>query len=370
MSKEHQFDVPAEAFEPKPWFVTRTDADAVVREIKSWVAEGNEPHLWRGHTHSSPPPTATPVYLDEFSLPDARVRAGRWAACPCCCPRDPKYGRKPGKIAWFPEERVIRMMGPDCFKALNRAGHDLAVANLEEERRRWRDEVYLLGNLDKVSRAVQVLEAGRDVALQFEKLKGDLLYPMQIYAHDLWGYIKTGELTLHSTEQEAYLGRDGEIHRRPIQIVSRYATVPVSFFQPGSNLLSHRFDTVILKLSEIDFRYPERALQEMSEEQRAKAAKILGTYFQRGRDLLQRLSEWRASLSRSSISTLRSWGQHPNSPTRFFIRREGRELLIGREATRTARVELPYFMERTVGEIPALTTERVEAATIGKTERA
>lgn len=355
MATEHEFDVPQEAYDPKPWFNTREDANSALPEIREWMAAGNEPHLWRGHTHSRPPSSATPVYIGEFSLPAPRVRAKRWAACPCCSPRDPKFGDKPGKVAWFPEECVIRLMGPDCFRSLNQAGHEAALADFLELKRQVRDEVFLLGNLDKVSPALEVLKAGRTVAEQLEQLKASLAYPMQLYGSGLWQHIRTGTLNLHKTEQQVFRAKDGELHQRPVETQTRYASIPIAFFDPNLNRLSPRFTAVIEKLEEIDFPNPKRALDQMPEEERVRAAKALGKSFERGRDLLQQLADWRACLSRSTLGTLRSWGQHPDGPIRFYIRREAWELIIGSHPNRTITVTLPYFVDRIVGEIPKLT---------------
>lgn len=38
-----------------------------------------------------------------------------------------------GKIAWFPDEHVIRMIGPKCFQTLNPEGHCEAVAQFVRE---------------------------------------------------------------------------------------------------------------------------------------------------------------------------------------------------------------------------------------------
>jgi len=103
-----------------------------------------KPHLWRGHTHTKPSVGSKPVYLDEFDLPLANLKAGHLAPCPCCWSNHPKYGLS-GKIAWFPDEAIIRLLGPDCFAAMDQDAHAEALALMRQEKRRKQDIAYLLG---------------------------------------------------------------------------------------------------------------------------------------------------------------------------------------------------------------------------------
>jgi hypothetical protein len=120
------YDIPEDFFEPKPFYRTRTSAEAVLREIKDHIKTTGEPHTWRHHTHSKPTKNARIVYIGRFDLPPSHQAPDRHAPCPCCSPRAPKYSRE-GKIAWFPDEHVVRMIGPDCFHTLNPEGHWEAV---------------------------------------------------------------------------------------------------------------------------------------------------------------------------------------------------------------------------------------------------
>lgn len=355
MPKEHEFVVPPEAFDPKNWFTTRAEADAALPEIRAWIKEGNEPHMWRGHTHSPPPPSATPEYIAEFGLSAARIKAKLWAACPCCSPLDRKFGKKEGKIAWFPEEHVIRLVGPDCFKALNKEGHERAEEKFREEQRVWRDKVFLLGNLDKVGKMVEVLKDARAAAEALEQLQTDLVKPLSLYAPDLWHHIRTGAVHLHLTELQPFRTKDGGVTTRPVEVERRYGQVAVSFFDPEARKLSRSFTAVLEALEEIEFVDPLQTLREMGESQREKVARILAKGSERGRELLALLQERRACLSDSNLGTLRAWGRHEKAPIRFYVRRDGRELIVGSRPTHAYRIRLPYFIDRHVSELPALT---------------
>jgi hypothetical protein len=160
--KSERIDIPPECREVKAWFRERPGSE-VVEEIKRHVAKTGWPHTWRGHTHTKPPPGSKPVYLEEFDLPEKRLRAKRWVPCPCCAPETPKYGRD-GKIAWFPTEGVIRLLGPECFKSLDKEGHEEAKRQLEIERQRKQDTDYLLSKLPLLGRVIHVSEGAVPVA--------------------------------------------------------------------------------------------------------------------------------------------------------------------------------------------------------------
>ena len=122
---DNRIDIPPESLEPKPWFQTRPGKE-VVAEIVGFIKQTGKPYLWRGHTHTKPPPGSKPVYLDEFELPKKFRAPDRRSPCPCCVPAHPKFCD--GKIAWFPSEAVIRIIGPDCFKALDAEGKPVIMA--------------------------------------------------------------------------------------------------------------------------------------------------------------------------------------------------------------------------------------------------
>jgi hypothetical protein len=118
-------DIPNACRRVKPVFELRPNAE-LISEIQSFIATTGLPHMWRGHTHTKPPAEAKIVYVGEFDLPLSHQSKGKWAPCPCCSPEHTKYCKR-GKIAWFPKECTIRMLGPDCFAAIDERGHEEAL---------------------------------------------------------------------------------------------------------------------------------------------------------------------------------------------------------------------------------------------------
>jgi hypothetical protein len=64
--------------------------------------------------------------------------------CPICRPNSRNFGRRDGYIAWFPDEWLIRLIGPDCFAEIDKQGHADAVEELEKREARERDSVFLV----------------------------------------------------------------------------------------------------------------------------------------------------------------------------------------------------------------------------------
>ena len=58
---EDRIEIPQSARDVKAEFWKREDADGVVKEITGWIRGGGEPFMWRGHTHTKPPPGSRPV---------------------------------------------------------------------------------------------------------------------------------------------------------------------------------------------------------------------------------------------------------------------------------------------------------------------
>jgi hypothetical protein len=120
--------------------------EKLVDEIRAWIKATGSPHTFRLHTHTKPPPGSLPIYVEEFTLPKQYRVLERWAPCPCCTGHFPKYW-KDGKIAYFPDERVLRLIGPKCFVTLDAGGHHAALERLRRERKRKADIRYLVEHI-------------------------------------------------------------------------------------------------------------------------------------------------------------------------------------------------------------------------------
>jgi len=211
-SKLERLLIPDQCRVIKDWFPTRESADAALPGIKAHILITWETHLWPGHTHTKPPRDARPVYVGEFELPERFTKNKHFAPCPCCWPEFGKFGIV--KVAWFPEERVIRLIGPDCFRSLNPEAHEQALDIFEIEQRRRRNTEFLLSNLPQLGHVIAVIERGIMVGKAVESFHELLHNRLSRLRLNLWPYVRRGgELRVNVKESEFRRGAEARCTR-------------------------------------------------------------------------------------------------------------------------------------------------------------
>lgn len=344
MAGFEEIDIPPEAYEPKPWFKDRPGM-AIVREIKEFVAKTGKPYLWRGHTHTKPPEGAPVEYRGEFDLPASCKPQSKWSPCPCCAPRHPKY-RDGGKIAWFPDEAVIRLIGPDCFRTLNPEGHELALAGLRAEQQREKDTNYLLGNLPLASEAKRAVELAVPAGVALDNFRTDLTTKLKSTLRlDLWKHLRDGQLRVRATRTEMRRGRDGSERMVEVEHLDTFSGIDgYRLLDPKLKRFKTRLETTAKNLQSICFADPEAAVHEMSDPQRRETAQALGRNFDKARRTFDELEEARLFLSPATVAALRGWGAHTGCPIAFYAERSGNNFYFGARKDEKLRVEIdPAF---------------------------
>lgn len=333
-------EIPESALLPKPLFSTRPGAE-IVREIKAFIAETGKPHLWRGHTHTRPEAGAPVFYVGEFDLPPKCRYQHHWAPCPCCSPFHPKY-REGGKIAWFPEEQVIRLIGPDCFKALNAEGHAEALAALRKEQQREKDMLYLLDNLPRVPALLAATREAMPLATAVDDFRSDLILRLERTLEiDLWREIRHGKLRVRTQRREAFRRTDGSEGFRNVDDFRDYASIDGhDLLNPKTKRFTPRLQTVESHLEALlSYESPE-GHDEPSDRSRRDAAKRFGNCSSGLRKLFGELEDIRRFGSVTTAATLRNWGAREDSPFRFYAERADGSFYIGRRREEKIRVPL------------------------------
>lgn len=196
----------------------------IVDIFKRHLAETGDPTSWIYHTHSKPPPNNLYVELDKFEIPDKFRSDVGLAKCPICSPKTPKYYS--GRLAWFPDEGVIRAIGAECAETyfsnhVNRAEE----ARIRHENAIEFAENYLQENLPKVPEILETIIALRQVAQHLDKLRAQFwLYGLKQSCIALSKRAAEGHLEIFETFREEAVGIDGRpksiISRRPLKKVS------------------------------------------------------------------------------------------------------------------------------------------------------
>lgn len=179
--------LPTEALMVKAIFFNEP-SDKIIREIVAFVERTQTPHLCPHHTHTMPPKDARVVYRGEYELTPVTS-----APCPCCSPYIAKYWTK-GMIAWFPDERVIRLMGHQCFARAN-PDAQAAYDAYEAEKKRRRGITYLLKNLNLAARGRTVIANHLPIAAAVDDFRKQLHHTVNVTLNvHLLGAMRDGVL--------------------------------------------------------------------------------------------------------------------------------------------------------------------------------
>jgi hypothetical protein len=353
-------DIPPEAFAPKPWWPERPSTDEVrrlVQEIKEFVKETGTPYLWRGHTHTSPPIGATVEYWGEFDVPRRFVLE---APCPCCTPFHPKF-RHNGKIGYFPDEGVVRLLGPDCFATLNAEGHREAVEALRERERRERASQYLLNNLPVVPETIRVVSAATPVARAIDLFHSALLLRLtKTLKINLWQLVREGELFLEIVRRDIYVTRDGQERSRLIHDHQVYAALQGHrMLDPRLRKFEPCLDKVLDDLRSIHFEDHEAAIAEMDNAERTEVARKLGRSIDKARRAFEEMEDVRSLVGPIATPTLREWAKQEGCPVRIFFNRSEDSFYVGTTELEKTRIPIAEELEARLGNLPDLSAHHL-----------
>jgi hypothetical protein len=355
MSEE--VDIPTVAFEPKPWWENRP-SDERVEEILGFIGRTGKPFLWPGQTYNRPPDDAVIVYLAEFQIPKSKLLV----PCPCCTPRHPKYHH--GMIAYFPNERVIRIMGHDCFKAFNSEGHIEALRKYHGERQRKLDIAFLLDNLGNVSDFLIAVKRAAPIGHAVDELRNRACDVFAgVLRTDLWDHVRTGELRITRTRtQIVQIPGQGE-EEREVQLTETYGTiVGQDFLKKRSPRLGRRLDNAVLALQQINFGAEhEDRVRAMTDDEPHQAARLLQQALKTAGDAFKAIEELRQFTSRTTIATLNGWGRLPQCPVHMHIAYDGGALYIGKVDHTLRRIEVPPAYLHVLPPLPKLSRKAAAA---------
>lgn len=356
---EYPVAIPDAAREVKANYPTRP-SEELVREIKQFIADTGLPHHWHGHTHTKPAQGTVIVYRGQFDLPKShagKFNRAKWAPCPCCHSETAWYWQK-GKIAWFPEESVIRMVGPDCFKKINAQGHAEAIEQFKREERNRRNQEYLIQNLDKVPEAVRVIERAMATVEDVDKARFILANRLtKIIGFDIWNDIRAdGVLKTHDQRTENFVRADGTQGSRDVPVLQPYGALDgYIMLNPAAKPLAPKLAKELEKLRQID--YGDNIASElaaMDDDKRNHVANLLAKPIATAKDIFAEIEECRRLISGTGIATLNGWGRHEKSPARIYVELAQGVLLIGRTQSSTNPMKLGAAIFNVLGQLPKI----------------
>lgn len=355
---DYPIDIPDSARAVKANYPTKPD-QALVRAIREFIKETGTPHLWPGHTHTRPPDGSVIVYCGVYDLPDnchGEVNRAKWAPCPACHSESAWYF-KDGRIAWFPEEHVIRNIGGDCFIKINKEGHQSALREYRAEERRQRDREYLLNNAHLVPVAIRVIERAQATAEDVDTVRMILSQRLTgRIGFNIWNDIRAdGVLKRHVKRTVTHVRADGtEEEREEFAFVTHARLDGFQMLDPTAHSFAKRLEKCLATLRKADFGdEPQTRIEALSDLERNKAARSIGKPISEARAIFAELEECRRFLSGESIATLNAWGRHPDSPARLYMRLDGSTLHIGKTEDETTGMSIGAMFFRSLGTLPA-----------------
>jgi hypothetical protein len=297
------------------------------------------------------------VYRGEFDLPKSHagpLHRAKWAPCPCCHPETAWYWQK-GKIAWFPQESVIRNIGRDCFKNINAAGHEEAVQEFRRDERKRQNRDYLLAHLGSVPQAVRVIEQAMPAISAIDTVRRILSQRLtKIIGFDIWNAVRgDGTLKIQGQRTEHFVNADGVEGTRQVGFIQPYGPLRgYVMLNPDAKPLEPRLAKELSKLRTIDFgvNFAER-LEAMNDDERQDAANSLGKPIATAKTIFEEANECRRFLSAESIATLNGWGRHEQSSARVYLKLDTGFFWIGRTEETASKVQLAAFFDG-FGELP------------------
>jgi hypothetical protein len=312
-------NIPPSAFEAKPWWNERPN-DQLIKEIRSFISRTYKPYLWPGQSYNAPPDDAMIDYLDEFFLPPSKPLV----PCPCCTPRHPKY--RHGMVAYFPNERVIRIMGHDCFKRINSERHTEALRKYHGDIQRKKDIAYLLDNLHNVPDFIAVVERAVPIGHAVDKFRNDTCTVCtKVLRTDLWEHIKTGELKIIRVIPSS------DEFERDTTVIETYGRIRgYEFLKRQSKKLGIKLEHAALALKQIDFgsKYNDR-VRDMTDRERSETAKLLKNAIKTANEVFAAIHELRQFTSKVTLATLNGWARAEGCPLRMNMEFDKGKLYVG-----------------------------------------
>lgn len=304
-------------------------------EVKDFIEAGNEPWLWRGHSHTPPPKMGTPPkYVGRFYLRKEQVVSKTWAPCPCCSPDHRKFGRDGGLIAYFPDEKVVRLIGPDCFGSLNQEGHESAIADLKRREKEKSEFEYILRCVDKLgqwrSATDDMLKIARQADTFFPGIQNRLEVSLQV---KLWRNIRDGMLRVTEKFKTVKVRADGNSE----EVTERIDTVlfPLDGYKalnPQRKALSPILEDLSAHLQKIG-HVNVSSVRQMPPMMRTALARELRRILTSMQSVHDALAHELKFLSQVNVNRFRQWAADERSPVEFeFERKEGTISIRGSKA--------------------------------------
>jgi hypothetical protein len=267
-------------------------------------------------------------------------------------------------ITWSPTKHVIRIIGPECFRTINREEHEAAAKRYRDRRRHAQDTAYLLTRLGDAPEAVRLIERAVETAKAVDEFRArvskrfDLALPISI-----WNQVRDGVLTVCSVRREIYRAPDGSERERVVEDFERYGELPGHvMLQPNARPIHPLLERALSKLRTIDCgENVAIAVQNMTPAETQRTARVLRISIDTAQEAFDQIGEVRKFMSAVSLRTLNAWGRHDRAPVRLHVRIEGGNFYFGQRPENVQRLTIPSAFNNELGTLPRLANTKLDA---------
>jgi hypothetical protein len=332
-----------------------------VAAIWAFIKRTGAPHLYPNHTHTKPPKGSLPVYVEEFTLPKEFRSLERRAPCPCCTDRFPKYWKN-GKIAYFPDERVLRLMGPECFATLDAGGHHAALNQLRALRKKRNDIRYLNQNVHLLPILAYTLGEWMPILSSIDEARRALRDRLTLLKLPLWSKVRDGVLHVTRARRENFRKSDGTSGERTVHDLQVYGPLNgFMFFSPSAKPLAKRLEILQHRLNNRGRVPTQLEIETMDAKYRHEYAILLQQAITRMRDVLAEATDVRRALSREAMATLNGWSRDPGADFPIHIDADQDAIYIGRSDHNRLRIPVDFWFWKALKPLPELAQTQLAA---------
>ena len=258
-------------------------------------------------------------------------------------------------MAWFPDERVIRLIGPDCLKNLDSEGHAEAMVALRVRQKRKSEIDYIVSQLPDLPNVVGAARTAIPIARGLDEFEAALKSRFGTTLRmRSWQIIGSGELRVRESRTEAYQNADGSSGERKVDAFRVYARIAgTEILNPRNNSISPRFVKALQRLDEaIATVATAGGADSLSAVDRTRIAKLVEREKRHAVDAIGDIQTRKAFLSPVTVATLRTWAAMPDAEMPCIVERSGSSFYVGTSAGRL-RIEIPESLGFTVPSIAA-----------------
>lgn len=144
-------------------------SDTVVQSFRDHVRRTGSPETFPTIERSPPPKDSQPVILTRFDVdPEKRPRLD-YAPCAICSPFKPKAIHNLA-LVYYPDEGVIRVIGPECSKDLKNYKIAFDVFDDDKNRKTYENIIeHKLPNINQINNSMEELRVACDEAERIHK---------------------------------------------------------------------------------------------------------------------------------------------------------------------------------------------------------